>query len=345
MDLTTRYLGLQLAHPFVAGASPLASTLDSARRMEDAGAAAVVLHSLFEEQVTMATRGEIRRRDPFEPEFAPALSQFPSLEQYPLTPDAYVEHIRRLKEALHIPVIASLNGTTRGEWMLCATRLQDAGADALEVNFYDVVADGLRSAMSVENELRNLVLELKHLLRIPVSMKLSPYFTAMGNLARRLDSAGVDGLVLFNRFYQPDVDLRTLTIGPNLQLSTPEELRLRLQWIALLHRRVKCSLAVTGGVGSVSDGVKAILVGADAVQMVSAILRYGPGFIGVMRSGLADFGDQRGFESVEAMKGQVSFMSADDPVAFQRAHYIRTLQSWRTMEPRTKEEILRSRAS
>jgi dihydroorotate dehydrogenase (fumarate) len=304
-----------------------------------------VLHSLFEEQVTMASRGEIRHRDPLDPEFAPALSQFPPAEQYPLTPDGYVEHIHRLKAALQIPVIASLNGTTRGEWMLCASRIQEAGADGLEVNFYDIVSDGLRSAMSVENEFRNVVLELKRLLRIPVAMKLSPYFTAFGNLARRLDAAGADGLVLFNRFYQPDVDLHAMTIAPNLQLSTSDELRLRLQWVALLHRRVKCSLAVTGGVGSVNDGIKAILVGADAVQMVSAVLRYGPGFITMMRSGLSDFAEQRGFESVSAMKGRVSFASTDDPVSFQRAHYIRTLQSWRTLGPRLQDETVKTRAS
>jgi dihydroorotate dehydrogenase (fumarate) len=345
MDLTTRYLGLPLAHPFIVGASPLAATLDSARRLEDGGAAAIVLHSLFEEQVTMATRGEIRNRDPLEPEFAAALSAFPSSEQYPLTPDGYLEHIRRLKGALRIPVIASLNGTNRGEWMRWAKRIEEAGADALEVNVYDVISDGLRSAMSVENEFRNVVLELKLLLRIPVAMKLSPYFTAFGNLARRLDEAGADGLVLFNRFYQPDVDLNALTIGPNLQLSTSDELRLRLEWVALLHHRVKASLAVTGGVGSVNDGIKAVLVGADAVQMVSAVLRYGPGFVAVMRAGLQDFAERREFESVSAMKGRVSFAATDDPVAFQRAHYIRTLQSWTSLGPRAQEEITKTRAS
>lgn len=293
----------------------------------------------------MATRGEIRNRDPFEPEFAATLSPFPSSEQYPLTPDGYLEHIRRLKGALRIPVIASLNGTNRGEWMRWAKRIEEAGADALEVNVYDVISDGLRSAMSVENEFRNVVLELKLLLRIPVAMKLSPYFTAFGNLARRLDEAGADGLVLFNRFYQPDVDLNALTIGPNLQLSTSDELRLRLEWVALLHSRVKASLGVTGGVGSVNDGIKAVLVGADAVQMVSAVLRYGPGFVAVMRAGLQDFAEQRGFESVSAMKGRVSFAATDDPVAFQRAHYIRTLQSWSALGPRAQEEITKTRAS
>ncbi len=328
MDLSTSYLGLTLAHPFIAGASPLPDQLDTARRLEDGGAAGLVLRSLFEEQITMEARGEIRHRDPADAEFTAALAQFPLPAQYTLTPDGYLEHIRRLKSALHIPVMASLNGTTSESWLQFATRIEQAGADALEVNLYDVISDPRRSSLAVETDLRDLVLELKRTLRIPVAVKLSPYFTTLGHLARRLDDAGVDGLVLFNRFYQPDIDLVTLTVRPHLELSTHAELPLRLQWVALLHGRIRASLAITGGVARPIDGVKAVLAGADAVQMVSAILREGPAYFSLMRDRLVEFLRLHQFESVAAMKGRVSFADAADANAFQRASYIRTLHSW-----------------
>jgi len=328
MDLSTTYLGLTLAHPFMAGASPLADNLDTARRLEDAGSAAIVLHSLFEEQITMESRGEIRHRDPHDAQFAAALAHYPPPAEYALTPEGYLNYVRRLKDAVRVPVFASLNGTTNEAWLRFATAIQQAGADALEINLYDIVSDPARSAMSVETELRDLVLELKRALKIPIAMKLSPYFTALGNLARRLDEAGADGLVLFNRFYQPDIDLTTLTIAPRLELSTPAELRLRLQWTALLHGRVKASLAITGGVSTPVDGVKAVLAGADAVQLVSALLRHGPQHLTVMRDGLASFMEQHQFATLGAVKGRVSFAEAEDPGAFQRANYIRTLQAW-----------------
>ena len=309
MDLSTRYLGLTLAHPFMMGASPLATRVDAVRQLEDGGASAIVLNSLFEEQVTMEARGEIG-------------------EGYAFSTDGYLEHIHRLKQAVRVPVIASLNGTTREEWMRIATRIEQAGADALEINIYDVISDPDRSAMSVETELRSLVLDLKRTLRIPVAMKLSPYFTALGNLARRLDEAAVDGLVLFNRFYQPDIDLPTLTIAPRLELSTSSELRVRLQWTALLRGRVRASLALTGGVATPEDGVKAVLAGADAVQLVSAVLQHGAAYFAVMREGLEQFMTQQEFDSVTRMKGVGSFMDTEDPATFQRANYIRTLQSW-----------------
>jgi dihydroorotate dehydrogenase (fumarate) len=328
MDLSTRYLGLTLAHPFMVGASPLADNLDTVRRLEDGGSAAIVLRSLFEEQITMEMRGEIRRRDPRDEQFSAALAQFPAPHDYTLTPDGYLDHVRRIKSAVRVPVIASMNGTTGGAWMLFATSIEQAGADALEVNIYDIVSDPERSAMSVETELRNVVLELKRALRIPIAMKLSPYFTAMGNLARRLDQAGVDGLILFNRFYQPDIDLRTLTIAPRLELSTDAELRLRLQWTALLRGRVKASLAITGGVAAPSDALKAVVAGADAVQLVSAILRNGPACFGAMRAELVRFMEAHQFGTMSEVTGCVSFAATEDPASFQRANYIRTLQEW-----------------
>ena len=233
-----------------------------------------------------------------------------------------------MREAVHIPVMASLNGTTSEAWIRFAAELQDAGAHALEVNIYDIVSDPRRSALSIETDLRNLVLELKRALRIPVALKLSPYFTALGNVARRLDDAGVDGLVLFNRFYQPDINLDTLTIEPRLELSTQAALRLRLQWAALLRGRIHASIGLTGGVMLPADGIKAVLAGSDAVQLVSAILHNGPDHFRVMRDGLAAFLQQQHAPSVTAIKGRVSFAATEDPGAFQRATYLRTLQSW-----------------
>lgn len=328
MDLSTTYLGLRLAHPFMVGASPLVDNLDTVRRLEDGGAAALVLHSLFEEQVTMDTRGEIRRRDPLDQQFATALAHFPAPDQYALSPDGYLEQIRRIKEAVRIPVMASLNGTTNEAWLRIATSMQEAGADAIEINLYDIVSDPDRSSLAVETDLRDLVLDLKRALRIPIALKLSPYFTALGNMARRLDSAGADGLIIFNRFYQPDIDVARMKIAPRLELSTRAELRLRLQWTALLRGRLKASLAITGGVATPTDGVKSVLAGADAVQIVSAVLRHGPAYFHVMREGLARYMDVHDLQSVTDMKGRVSFADVQDPAAFQRANYIRTLQSW-----------------
>jgi dihydroorotate dehydrogenase (fumarate) len=329
MDLSTTYLGLPLAHPYMVGASPLAGTLDAVKQLEDAGSAAIVLHSLFEEQITLASRGEIRHRDVADPQFASMLAHFPPLDRYALTVDGYLDHIRQAKAAVTVPVVASLNGTTREAWMRTAGDIEAAGADALEINLYDVVSDPKRSAMSVETELRNLVLELKRALRIPIALKLSPYFTAFGNLARRLDEAHVNGLVLFNRFYQPDIDIDTLTLSTHAELSTSAELRLRLQWTALLRGRLKASIAVTGGVATPDDGIKALLAGADAVQMVSAVLRNGSQHLGVMRAGLIHYMETHGFASVADMKGRVSLLTTEDPAGFERAAYIRTLQSVR----------------
>lgn len=328
MSLATTYLGLPLAHPFIAGASPLAHHLDRLRQLEEGGASAVVLHSLFEEQITFHHHGEIRHRDPLDPQFADALSAFPSGDAYALGPDAYLEHLRQAKAALGIPVIASLNGTSNESWARFAVQMQQAGADALELNIYDVVSSPQRSAMSVETELRDLILELKRAVRIPIAVKLSPFYTALGNLAKRLDDAGADGLVLFNRFYQPDVDLATQQVVLRLVFSTAQELPLRLQWTALLHGRITASLAVAGGVWSADDGIKALLAGADAVQVVSAVLKHGPAHLSTLRDGLARWMEAHAITSVADLRGRASFRTTADPSAVQRASYIRTLQSW-----------------
>ena len=327
MNLETRYLGLTLAHPFMVGASPLADHLDTVKRLEDGGASAIVLRSLFEEQITMAASARIHQMDPLDAEFASALAAFPKPEKYPLSPDDYLEHVRRAKEAVRVPVIASLNGITSESWATFSQRIEQAGADARELNIYEMATDPDDSALAIEARIRELVSELKTAIRIPIAVKLGPFFTAFGHLARQLDRAGADGLVLFNRFYQPDIDVQTLTAVPRLELSTSAELLLRLRWLSALHGRVGCSLAVTGGVATPLDGIKSILAGAHAVQLVSAVLRNGPGYFNVMRAGLIQWAESRSFASIADMRGLIDGRTENADL-FERASYIQTLQSW-----------------
>ena len=328
MQTETSYLGIRLEHPFIAGASPFGYRVDSVKRLEDAGCAAVVLHSLFEEQITFEQEERIAGLSVYDREFAEVFAEFPSSTEYPLQPDQYAEHIQRVKEAVAIPVIGSLNGRTKESWLEFAKVIEQAGADALELNLYQVVTDlGVPSA-HVESQLVGIVQEVKRLVKIPVSVKLSPFFTAVGNLVRQLDEAGAAGVVLFNRFYQPDIDIRTLRVFPQAELSTSAELLLRLRWIAILHGRVRPSLAVSGGVATPRDGIKAVLAGADAVQIVSALLRHGPAYVATMRRGLEAWLEKQQASSLDEMKGTVSLQTKRDPGAFERAHYIRVLHSW-----------------
>jgi dihydroorotate dehydrogenase (fumarate) len=328
MDTSTSYLGFRLAHPFVAGASPFGHTLDSLKQLEDGGAAAIVLHSLFEEQITEAFEGRVAQLDPSDPAFAQTLARFPPASAYALTPNGYADHLNRAKEAVRVPVIASLNGRTTEAWVRFALVLEQAGADALELNIYDVEADLNVEGVTVEDRICGIVKELKRVLRIPLAVKLGPFFTAFGNVAHRLDQAGADGLVLFNRFYQPDIDVDTIAVTPRADLSTSAELLLRLRWVALLHGRVRPSLAVCGGVATSDDVVKAILAGADAVQLVSALLREGPTYLQVIRRGLESWMERHQIDRIEDMRGRASLQTIGDPAAFERAHYIRTLQSY-----------------
>ena len=328
MDLTTSYLGLRLPHPFMVGASPLGWHLDTIKRLEDAGCAAIVLHSLFEEQITMSARGRIRHMDPLDPQFAERLAPFPADHEYPLAPDDYARHVSRVKEAVKMPVIGSLNGTSAESWLTFSRIIEQAGADALELNLYEVVTDLDVPSTAIEHQLCHGVMELKRVLKIPIAVKLSPFFAAFGNVAQRLDAAGADGLVLFNRFYQPDIDIRTMTASPHVELSTSAELLLRLRWLAILFGRVRPSLAVTGGVAAPPDGIKALLAGADAVQMVSAILRHGPNYLSVMRDGLEHWMEWQKLASLSEIRGRTSLERSEDPSAFERANYIRALQSW-----------------
>jgi dihydroorotate dehydrogenase (fumarate) len=330
-DTSTLYMGLRLRHPFVAGASPLSAHQDSVRRLEDGGAAAIVLHSLFEEQITEAQSGRIHGLDVGDaPRGGVRRTPFPPPDEYPFAPDEHLEHVRRVKAAVAVPVIASINGTTAQSWLRYARLLQDAGADAIEVNFYEVVTDLLTPAVAVETEILHAVMELKRDVQVPIAVKLSPFFTAFGNMAHRLDQAGADGLVLFNRFYQPDIDTRARKAVPTLELSRSAELLLRLRWLAILHGRVRPSLAATGGIETWNDGVKAILAGAHAVHMVSAVLRHGPPFFATMVEKLVAWMEWAHVTSVDAMRGQVSLQHAHNPGDFERANYVRALHQWGT---------------
>jgi dihydroorotate dehydrogenase (fumarate) len=328
MDTRTSYLGLTLPHPFIAGASPFGYHLDTIKRLEDAGCAAIVLHSLFEEQSTRAQAGHVAHIDIFEDDFRSALAMFPAPDEYPLGPDEYAEHIRRAKQSVVMPVTCSLNGRTPEAWLKYAQVIEQAGADALELNIYDVPADLSVPASAIEDRLVTGVKEVTRLLKIPVAVKLSPFFTAFGSLARELDAAGAAALVLFNRFYQPDIDIRTMTVTPQAQLSNSGELLLRLRWLAILHGRIRPALAVSGGVVTPEDGIKAILAGADVVQMVSALLRHGPSFVGSMHQALERWMAWQKIDRLADARGILSLRATEDRGSFERAQYIRTLHSW-----------------
>jgi dihydroorotate dehydrogenase (fumarate) len=336
MDTSTSYLGFRLPNPFVAGASPLGYQVDGVKQLEDAGFAAVVLPSLFEEQISARLGGLVRGMDLAEPAFGEVLQHFPSQSDYALTPDGYAEHITRLKQVVRIPVIASLNGTSAQAWLKFARIIEQAGADALELNMYEVTTDLMVPATAVEHELVTVVKDLKRTLKIPIAVKLSPFFTAFGHVAHRLDTAGADALVLFNRFYQPDIDVDTARATPRVELSTSAELLLRLRWIAILHGRVRPALAVTGGVASADDGIKALLAGADAVQMTSAILRHGPAFVEQMLTGLETWMETHHVSRLDEMRGRASLRSTADRTAFERANYLRALRSWVPQEAISK---------
>ena len=330
MDTTTSLMGIRLSHPFVAGASPLGWDLDSIRRLEDGGCAAITLPSLFEEQITLATHHRIHHKDPLDQEWADALKHFPRASDYRLGPAEYAEHISRIKKAVRVPVFGSLNGTSNEAWLTFARTIEQAGADGLELNLYEVITDLNQSSAAIEHQLCQVVADLKRFITIPIAVKVSPFFAAFGNLARALDHAGASAIVLFNRFYQPDIDTETMEPIPRVELSTSAELLLRLRWTAILHGRVRPSLVVTGGVANVDDGIKTLLAGADAVQIVAAILRNGPRHFEAMLNGLKSWMERHHIASVDEIKGRVSLKNSADPAAFERAHYIRVLQDWPT---------------
>jgi len=327
-DLGTDYLGLALRCPLVASSSPLTGNLDDLRRLEDAGVGAVVLPSLFEEQLeaeSLAVHGWLETGAEAHPE---ASGYFPELADYDLGSDSYLELVRRAKEALAVPVIASLNGTTPGGWIEHARLLEQAGADALELNLYLVAADPDFDAGAIEARERALVRSLREAVRLPLAVKLSPFFTALAHTARELVAAGADGLVLFNRFYQPDLDLASLSVRPHLVLSSRDELRLPLRWIGLLHGRVRASLAATTGIHEAEDALKVLLAGANVAMMASALLRHGPAHLAHVRAAMTAWLEEREYASVRQLCGSVSQGAAEDPDAFERANYVQTLHSY-----------------
>ncbi|MBM4370932.1 MAG: dihydroorotate dehydrogenase-like protein [Deltaproteobacteria bacterium] len=328
MDTTTRWLGFDLPHPFVAGSSPLLDDLDTARRLEDAGAAALVMRSLFEEQLIREELATHAAMEAMADSSGEAAGYFPRATDFSLGPHEYLEQIRRVKAVVRVPVVASLNGVHPGHWHSYASQVQQAGADALELNVYRLVTDPEVSGAQVEADLVELVSSLRGALSIPLAVKLSPAYSSLANLAVRLDRAGADGLVLFNRFYQPDIDIDALEVRRQLTLSTSSDLLVRLRWLAILHGRVR-GLAVTGGVHTVDDGIKAIMAGADAVQLVSALLQDGPRRITALRDGLARWLEEKEYESLAQMKGSMSLGRVPDPDAFERANYLHVLQSWK----------------
>jgi dihydroorotate dehydrogenase (fumarate) len=326
-DLSTTYLGLPLRNPLICSSSPLCQDLDSLRRMEDAGAAAVVLHSLFEEQIEREGEDLEHCLGHATESSAESLSCFPDMGEYNLGPDGYLEHIREARAILKIPVIASLNGATRGGWVRYARLMEEAGADALELNIYDLPTDPARSGAQVEQDVVDLVREVASGLRIPLAVKLSPFWSAPAHLARRLEDAGARGLVLFNRFYQPDFDLEELQVFPTLKLSQPDELLLRLHWVAILYGRVGADLAVTGGVHSANDVLKVLLAGGRVAMMTSALMRNGIDHLKYTLADLAFWVEDRGYDSVGQMRGSMSLLSVPDPTAFERGNYLKVLRS------------------
>ncbi|HID75002.1 MAG TPA: dihydroorotate dehydrogenase-like protein [Planctomycetaceae bacterium] len=332
MDLSTRYLGLELANPLVLAASSLSDKLDNLRRAEEAGAAAVVMHSLFEEQIEFEADETQRVYEQGTDQFAESLTYFPELEEYHLGPESYVRHVERAKQGLSVPVIASLNGTSKGGWIRYARVLQDAGADALELNIYLIAADITVSGPEVEAQYLDLVSAVTQSVSIPVAVKLGPYFSSPGHMCLRLAEAGADGLVLFNRFLQPDIDLEAMEISTQLSLSTSDELRLPLRWIAILFGRVSASLALTGGIHSAQDLIKAVAAGADIGMVASAVYQQGFGFIRRTLDEMRGWMAEREYQSLSQLKGSMSQQNCPDPAAFERGNYMKTLVSY-TSQP------------
>jgi len=303
--------------------------LDTVKRLEDAGAPCIVMHSLFEEQIIREAIGTIAATVPHEDSHGEALSYLPDPEEFRLGPQEYLEQIHRIRRTVDVPVIASLNGVTTAKWLEYSTMIQEAGAAALELNVYYLATDPDESGDAVERRTLDIVTRVKETVSIPVAVKLSPFYSSMSHLAARLDEAGADGLVLFNRFYQPDIDVEVLEVVPSLRLSDSSELLLRLRWLAILSGRVRASLAVSGGIQTHIDAIKAVMAGAHVVQTVSELLRHGPDRLRSLRQSMISWMEEHEYESLEQMRGSMSLERCPDPAAFERANYMRILQSWR----------------
>jgi dihydroorotate dehydrogenase (fumarate) len=328
IDLTTKYLGLKLRNPIVASASPLAESLDNIRRLEDHGIGAIVLPSLFEEQLDIESEAVDSDLSRGAEEFAEAVTYFPDLMTYNLGPDGYLNLIHKAKASVRVPIIASLNGVSPRGWIRYAREMEQAGVDAIELNIYSLVADPGRTGTEVEQDYCDLVGVVTHSVQVPVAVKLSHFFTAAANMAKRLDASGADALVLFNRFYQPDLDIETLEVVPSLTLSHPTELLLRLHWVAIIFGHVQADLAITGGVHSATDIIKSVMAGARVAMMASALLKNGIDYLDSVREDLVRWMEEHEYSSIGQMCGSMSQRNVPDPTAFERANYMKVLSSY-----------------
>ncbi len=331
MDLTTRYMGMKLKNPLVVSASPLTKNLDNFKKLEDAGAAAIVNESIFEEQITRETYELYNYSIQGTDSFAESLTYFPEPADLIIGPEEYLDHIAKAKRSVGIPVIASLNGYSDGGWTRYAKLIEQAGADALELNIYFIPTDINVGSAEVEEKYLNILKSVKSNVKIPVAVKIGPFFSSMANMAKRLDDAGADALVLFNRFYQPDIDLDNLEILPNILLSTPQAMRLPLRWIAILHKQIKASLAATSGVHSAADVIKMLMVGADVAMMCSILLKNGISELRSILKELEQWMEEHEYDSVAQMQGSMSQKSCASPGSFERAYYMRALKTYRTI--------------
>lgn len=329
MDITTNYLGMELKSPIVPSAGPLSQEISDIKKMEDAGAGAVVLYSIFEEQLEQEQLAMDYHMSVPAESYAEAQTYLPDPFEFKLGPEEYLEHIRKAKEAVDIPIIASLNGKSAGGWIDYSKKMEEAGADALELNIYLLPTDLQRSALEVEKTYKDIVSAVKFSVDIPISVKMHPFFSATANVANELSNSGADGLVLFNRFYQPDIDLEKLEVTPNVLLSTPMDLRLPLRWIAILYGRVEADLAATSGIYTEEDVVKMIMAGANVTQMLSALLKFGIGHIEDVTTKLKRWMEEKEYESLKQMRGSMSYIKVENPSEFERANYMKVLQSYK----------------
>jgi len=328
MDLSTRYLGLNLRSPLVPSASPLSDEVDGIKRMEDSGAAAVVLHSLFEEQLTLEQESLQHHLTFGTDSFPEALTFFPMPQEFRSGPDEYLNHIRKAKESVHIPIIASLNGSSIGGWIEHAKKIQQAGADALELNVYFIPTDMGRDCIEIEQIYLDIVQAVKAAVSIPIALKMSPFFSNLANVAKRLDDTGVNGLVLFNRFYQPDIDLETMEVKPNINLSTPQALRLPMRWIAILYGKIKADVAATSGIHTAEDVIKMLAVGADVTMLCSVLLQKGIGQIRNIETEVCEWMEEHDYQDLRQLQGSMSQKYCSDPAAFERAQYMKAIISY-----------------
>jgi len=327
MNLASTYMGFELPHPLIPGASPLVENLDRVRRLEDAGAPMIVMHSLFEEQITSEQLAMTRSMEAGVDSFAEALSYLPELDDYSFGPHEYLEQVRKIKAAVSVPVIGSLNGATEGGWLDYSRLIAEAGADGLELNLYEMATDLNETGDQVEERSLEVVRSVRQAVRMPLAVKLSPFYSSIANFAAKLDGLGVDAILLFNRFYQPDIDVQQLEVL-SVNLSSPSELLLRLRWLAVLSGRLRPSLGATGGIHTAIDAVKAVMAGAHGVQMVSALLQRGPDHLRQVRDDLTRWLEVHEYESLAQMQGSMSLLRCDNPKMYERANYMKILNSW-----------------